>query len=46
MRRELRTAEVDAELHVFEAMPHAGFRGREDLELSAEIRRFLDKHHR
>ena len=47
MHRKLRTAGVDAELHVFEAMPHAGFGGApEDLELTAEIRCFLDKHRR
>ena len=36
---------VDAELHVFEAMPHIGFAGApEDEELQAEELRFLDKH--
>jgi epsilon-lactone hydrolase len=45
IHRKLRGAGVDAELHVFEAMPHAGFGGApEDQDLSAEIRRFVDKH--
>lgn len=48
MHRRLRSAGVDAELHVSEAMPHAGFGGAspEDLEMSAELRRFLDRHRR
>jgi acetyl esterase/lipase len=47
MHRKLRNAGVDAELHVFEAMPHGGFGGApEDRELAAELRRFLDKHRR
>ncbi|WP_033291460.1 alpha/beta hydrolase [Amycolatopsis jejuensis] len=48
MHRALRAAGVDAELHVFEAMPHGGFGGGtpEDLELTAEVRRFLDRHRR
>ncbi|MFB7657481.1 MULTISPECIES: alpha/beta hydrolase [unclassified Streptomyces] len=42
MHRKLRAAGVQAELHVFEAMPHTGFWGApEDLELDAEIRRFV-----
>ena len=45
MHRKLRAAGVDAELHVFEAMPHGGFFGApEDDELAAEVRRFLAKH--
>nr|WP_042178201.1 alpha/beta hydrolase [Kibdelosporangium sp. MJ126-NF4]CEL13045.1 Esterase [Kibdelosporangium sp. MJ126-NF4]CTQ98731.1 Esterase [Kibdelosporangium sp. MJ126-NF4] len=46
MHRNLRTAGVDAELHVFEAMPHGGFGGDtpEDLAAAAEQRRFLDNH--
>ena len=45
MHRKLRTAGVDAELHVFEAMPHGGFFGApEDDELAAEVRRFLASH--
>ncbi len=46
MHRHLRAANVEAELHVFEARPHAGFGGRtpEDLELNAELRRFLARH--
>lgn len=43
--RALRRANVPAELHVFEAMPHGGFQGApEDLELAAEIRRFADQY--
>jgi len=42
MHRRLRAGGVDAELHVFEAMPHGGFFGApEDDELTAEVRRFL-----
>lgn len=43
MHRRLRDAGVDAELHVWEAMPHAGFGGTspEDQEVWAEIRRFM-----
>jgi acetyl esterase/lipase len=47
MHRKLRAAGVDADLHVFEAMPHSGFHGApEDLDLRAEIRRFVDRHRR
>lgn len=42
MHRALRAADVPAELHVFEAMPHGGFPGApEDAEWAAEVRRFL-----
>lgn len=43
MHRALLKAGVDAELHVFEAMPHGGFMGGtpEDRELEAEISRFV-----
>ena len=45
LHRALRHAGVEAELHVFEAMPHIGFSGApEDEELRAEEVRFLDKH--
>ncbi len=46
MHRSLRDAGVEAELHVFEAMPHGGFGGDtpEDRKATAEQRRFLDKH--
>jgi epsilon-lactone hydrolase len=45
MHRALRAAGVEAELHVFEAMPHGGFFGApEDAELDAEIRRFVATH--
>ena len=43
MHRALRRADVDAELHVFEAMPHGGFQGNtpEDDDLATEIARFV-----
>lgn len=45
MHRKLRAAGVEAELHVFEAMPHGGFGGApEDIDLRVEVRRFLDAH--
>ena len=46
MHRKLRAADVEAELHIGEAMPHGGFFGfaPEDEELSAELRKFLAKH--
>jgi epsilon-lactone hydrolase len=45
MHRKLRAGGVEAELHVFEAMPHGGFFGApEDDELTDEIRRFLSDH--
>lgn len=45
MHRRLRDAGVDAELHVWEAMPHAGFGGAspEDQEVWTEIRRFMTR---
>jgi acetyl esterase/lipase len=44
MHRKLRAAGVDAELHVWEAMPHGGFGGApEDGEILLEMRRFLDR---
>ena len=45
MHRKLRNAGVDAELHVWEAMPHGGFGGGapEDIEMRVEVRRFLDR---
>ena len=44
MHRKLRGAGVDAELHVWEAMPHGGFGGApEDIEVRVELRRFLDR---
>lgn len=43
--RKLRDAGVDAELHVWEAMPHGGFFGApEDAEMGVELRRFLARH--
>ena len=45
MHRKLRAAGVDAELHVFEAMPHGGFFGApEDDEIGVEVRRFIAAH--
>ncbi|MCS7482418.1 alpha/beta hydrolase [Umezawaea endophytica] len=46
LHRNLRGAGVEAELHVFEAMPHGGFGGDspEDREAAAEQRHFLKKH--
>jgi acetyl esterase/lipase len=45
IHRKLRDAGVDAELHVWEAMPHGGFFGApEDAEMGVELRRFLGKH--
>lgn len=44
MHRKLRDAGVDAELHVWDAMPHGGFGGApEDAEVRVELRRFLDR---
>jgi len=43
--RKLRAAGVEAELHVWEAMPHGGFFGApEDAEVAAEMRSFIAKH--
>jgi acetyl esterase/lipase len=45
MHRKLRGAGVDAEFHVFEAMPHGGFWGApEDKEMAEEVRRFVAAH--
>jgi epsilon-lactone hydrolase len=45
MHRKLRAGGVDAQLHVFEAMPHGGFFGApEDDDLTEELRRFLAAH--
>jgi acetyl esterase/lipase len=42
LHRAMRSAGVDAELHVFEAMPHGGFFGApEDDELAREVWRFV-----
>ncbi len=45
MHRALRAAGVNAELHVFEAMPHGGFMGKtpEDRELEREVNTFVSK---
>ena len=45
MHRGLRAGGVDAELHVFEAMPHGGFGpSPEEDDLTAEVRRFIARH--
>lgn len=45
LHRALRKSGIDAELHVWEAMPHGGFFGApEDAELGAEQARFIRKH--
>jgi acetyl esterase/lipase len=47
MHRKLRKAGVEAELHVWEAMPHGGFgafglgKAPEDAEIDDEVRRFI-----
>jgi len=48
MHRKLRSAGVEAELHVGEAMPHGGFGGTtpEDRELAAELAAFIERHRR
>lgn len=46
LHRKLRAADIPAELHVFEAAPHAMFLGTapEDRERAREIRRFAEEH--
>lgn len=45
MHRALRNANIAAELHVWEAMPHGGFGGApEDMELMVETVRFMEKY--
>jgi epsilon-lactone hydrolase len=45
MHRRLRAAGIEAELHVWEGMPHGGFGvGPEEEEIALEMRRFMDKH--
>ncbi|MBF4575498.1 alpha/beta hydrolase [Frondihabitans sp. VKM Ac-2883] len=47
MHRKLRSAGVEAVLHIGEAMPHGGFAGApEDQEIDAELRLFLNDHSR
>jgi acetyl esterase/lipase len=47
MHRKLRAAGVEADLHVFEAMPHGGLGGApEDMEIGVEVQRFLTRHRR
>jgi monoterpene epsilon-lactone hydrolase len=43
MHRKLRAAGIEADLHIWEAMPHGGFFGApEDREVAAELKRFID----
>lgn len=46
LHRKLRRAGIEAELHVWEGMPHGGFGGStpEDEEIFVEVRRFVDRH--
>lgn len=45
MHRALRAADIEADLHIMEAAPHAGFLGApEDEEITREVRRFVDTH--
>ena len=47
MHRKLRRAGIEAELHVWEAMPHAGFglgTVPENAEIGAEVRCFIARH--
>jgi acetyl esterase/lipase len=45
MHRALRRAGVQADLHVWDAMPHGGFGGApEDAEVLKEVQRFIDQH--
>jgi acetyl esterase/lipase len=48
MHRKLLAAGVEAELHVFEAMPHGGFGGTspEDMDLMQSVLRFIEDHRR
>jgi acetyl esterase/lipase len=46
MHRKLRKAGVEAELHVWEAMPHGGFGfgdTPENAEIHEEVKRFIAK---
>jgi len=47
IHRKLRSAGVDAELHVWEAMPHGSFgiggSAPENAEIHAEVKRFIDR---
>lgn len=45
LHRAMRRAGIEADLHVWEAMPHGGFGGQspEDRDVTAELRRFLAK---
>ena len=46
--RKLRDVGVEADLHVWEAMPHGGFGGTapEDIEVGMELSRFVERHRR
>ncbi len=45
LHRKMRNAGIDAELHVWEAMPHGGFGGAspEDADVDAAARAFIDR---
>jgi acetyl esterase/lipase len=45
LHRAMRRAGIEAELHIWEAMPHGGFGGAspEDRDMTEEARRFLNK---
>jgi acetyl esterase/lipase len=47
MHRKLRRAGIEAELHVWEAMPHVGFgfgAVPENVEIGEEVRHFIGRH--
>jgi acetyl esterase/lipase len=47
MHRKLRRAGIEAELHVWEAMPHGGFgfgAVPENVEIGEEVRHFIGRH--
>jgi acetyl esterase/lipase len=47
MHRKLRRAGIEAELHVWEAMPHVGFgfgAVPENVEIVEEVRHFIGRH--
>lgn len=48
MHRKMLASGIEAELHIWEAMPHGGFGGMapEDMEVAMAVQEFLDKHRR
>jgi len=47
LHRKLRRAGIEADLHIWEAMPHGGFGfndAPENAEIDDEVRRFIDRH--